>query len=161
MRVRAFLSVIGLTLCLGSTSAQSSAGCYSDFEFEAEQGLRIHSELMVIGLTCQKSPGGAALYGKYQTFTRKNQYLIEEYENSMMNHYRDSGQNPTRALHHLRTGLANEISQKAIMMNVSTFCRHYGSRVEQALGMDHDTVRRWARKEWPKQPPSKPRCRSL
>ncbi|MGM0422377.1 MAG: hypothetical protein ACQEQL_04665 [Pseudomonadota bacterium] len=161
MHVRAFLSVIGLTLFFGTGPAAAAGGCYSDFELEAEQGLRIHSELMVIGLTCQKAPGGSGLYGKYRTFTRKNQYLLEEYETSLMNHYRNSGQNPSRALHNLRTGLANEISEKAIMMNVSTFCRHYGGRVEKALNMNHDTIRRWARKEWPSQPPTKPLCQNL
>ena len=135
--------------------------CYSDLEFESEQGLRIHSELMVIGLTCAKMPGGQRLYGKYQNFTRKNRYLIEEYENTMLRHFRETGKaKPSRALHNLRTGLANEISQKAIRMNVAAFCGHYKTRIDQALAMDHDTIRRWARQQWPSQPPSKPLCRS-
>ena len=30
-----------------------AANCYSAAEAEAEQGIRVHSELMVIGLNCQ------------------------------------------------------------------------------------------------------------
>lgn len=41
-------------ILLGLTSASSfAASCYRAGEAEAEQGIRIHSELMVIGLNCQ------------------------------------------------------------------------------------------------------------
>jgi|TARA_B100001971_G_C18228412_1_gene562192 hypothetical protein len=144
-----------------SVSAAEARGCYSQSELESEQGLRIHSELMVIGLTCQKIKGGKNLYSKYQAFTRKNQYLIQEYENTMIRYYREAGAaSPNKSLHNLRTGLANEISQKAIRMNIGAFCHHYKSRIDQALSMNHDTIRRWARKQWPSQPPTKPLCRS-
>ena len=144
-----------------SISAAEAKTCYSPMEFESEQGLRIHSELMVIGLTCQKISGGKHLYGKYQAFTRKNQYLLEEYENTMLRFFKESGAaSPNRSLHNLRTGLANEISNKAIRMNVGAFCHHYKSRIDQALSMNHDTIRRWARKQWPSQPPTRPLCGS-
>ena len=144
---------------VGVPALVEARGCYSLSEFESEQGLRIHSELMVIGLTCQKVPGGDKLFPKYQTFTRKNQYLLEEYENTMIRHYRAVGAtSPAKSLHNLRTGMANEISQKAIRMNIGAFCGHYKNRIDQALQMDHDTIRRWAQKRWPTQPPSKPLC---
>lgn len=145
--------------CVFFLSQASAAGnCYSNQEFEAEQGLRIHSELMVIGLTCQKVRGGEGLYNKYRKFTNKNQYLIGQYEDVIMGHFRSYGQDAEASLHDLRTGLANEISQKAIRMNMVAFCKHYGGRIDQALNMDHNTLRRWAQQQWPTQPPSKPLC---
>ena len=142
-----------------SVNAQAASQCYSPLEFEAEQGLRIHSELMVIGLTCQKIRGGEGLYNDYRRFTTKNQYLIKEYENTMLDHYRSMGADADASLHDLRTDMANDISQKAIRMNMAAFCRHYGSRIDRALNMNHDTLRRWAQQQWPTQPTSKPLCR--
>ncbi len=138
--------------------AQAASTCYSPQEFEAEQGLRIHSELMVIGLTCQKVRGGEGLYSKYRQFTAKNQYLIGQYEDTMINHFRQTGQNSEKALHLLRTNMANDISQKAIRMNMAAFCRHYGNRIDKALAMEHETLRRWAQQQWPTQPTTKPMC---
>lgn len=146
-------------LAVLSVSPAQAAPCYTAEEFEAEQGLRIHSELMVIGLTCQKAGGGAGLYNKYRKFTNKNQYLLGIYEDTMMGFFRKNGGDPVKSLHDYRTGLGNDISQKAIRMNVGAFCRHYGGRIDQALAMDHDTLRRWAQKQWPSQPPTRPLCR--
>lgn len=158
MKFKILLMALGLVTFL-SSQALAASNCYSFQEFEAEQGLRIHSELMVIGLTCQKVSGGAGLYNKYRKFTNKNQYLLGQYEDLMLAHYRSYGQDAEASLHDLRTGLANEISQKAIRMNMVAFCRHYGGRIDQALNMDHDTLRKWAQQQWPTQPPSKPLCR--
>ena len=55
-----FTVIFALALFLTNTAAQAEA-CYSKAEYEAEQGIKIHSELMVIGLTCQNTPEGAAL----------------------------------------------------------------------------------------------------
>ena len=35
-----------------STSAWAKPACYSAAEYDAEQAVRLHTELMVIGLTC-------------------------------------------------------------------------------------------------------------
>ena len=147
-----------ILLALTFSNSYAASGCYNAQEFEAEQGLRIHSELMVIGLTCQKVRGGEGLYNKYRKFTNKNQYLLGQYETTMLSHFRSTGQDAEASLHDLRTELANEVSQKAIRMNMAAFCRHYGGGIDQALTMDHDTIRRWAQQEWPTQPASKPKC---
>jgi len=156
--LRYFLSLVFI---FSMTLTAQAKTCYTAGEVESEQGLRIHSELMVIGLTCAKVRGGQSLYSKYQSFTRKNKYLIEEYENTMIRYFKESGaSSPAKSLHGLRTGIANEISQKAIRMNIGAFCNHYKTRIDQALNMDHDTIRRWARKTWPSQPTTRPLCRS-
>lgn len=152
------------TLFLAMITAVSPAvaGCYSDVEVEAEQAIRIHSELMVIGLTCQKMPNGHGLYAKYQQFTQKNQYLLETYETDLIDYFRKQGEaNPEKRFHNLRTTLANKISQHAIRMSTVSFCRAFAPRIDKALSMDQSTFRRWAQHKWPNQPTTQPACGTL
>lgn len=143
---------------LAVKSAAAAPACYNQAEFEAEQGLRIHSELMVIGLTCAKMPNGANLYSKYQSFTSKNQNLITMYENALITHFRQQGGgNPEKQFHELRTKLANRISQLAIG-NVVGFCNAFTPRLDAALGMDQEKIRRWAQQAWRDAPTSRPLC---
>ena len=137
----------------------NAASCYSAAEFEAEQGLRIHSELMVIGLTCLKMPGGHALYGKYQSFTSRHQRLITGYEDTLISYFQRNGApNAEGQFHTLRTGLANQISKHAIG-NVVGFCQAFAPRLDQALAMDQTKLKRWAQQVWPQSPTSRPVCR--
>lgn len=153
--------ILGFMLCLSTSATGAFAGgCYSASEFEAEQGLRIHSELMVIGLTCMKMPQGETMYKKYQSFTLKHQNLIAGYETDIIGYYARQGlKNPERQLHTLRTNLANEISQHAITMSTSTFCQHFGPRIDQALKMDDQKFRRWAQHVWPESSTTEPVCK--
>jgi hypothetical protein len=158
--MKKFAIMLCAVLSLFFAGEASASACYTAQEFEAEQGIRIHSELMVIGLTCMKMPQGAALYGEYQAFTTKNQDLISMYENEIIAHYAAEGlSKPEQKLHTLRTTLANKISQHAIEMSTSSFCQHFGPRINQALAMDHAKLRRWAQHVWPDTPPTEPLCR--
>jgi hypothetical protein len=140
----------------------SAEACYSAREFEAEQGLRIHSELMVIGLTCMKMPEGRALYRKYQEFTANNAPLIAGYEADLLHYYSQDGvAGPEQKVHTLRTHLANEISRRAVSMSMLSFCQQFSPRIDQALAMDQQKFRRWAQHAWPNQPPSEPVCDSV
>lgn len=147
-----------LSFACASSGAQA---CYTAREIEAEQGIRIHSELMVIGLTCIKMPRGEQLYTEYQRFTQKNSDLIASYEENLINYYKSEGdRNPELKLHTLRTNMANEISRRAIAMSTLSFCQKYASNIDKALAMDTLKVRRWAQHTWPSQPVSEHRCRS-
>lgn len=152
--------VLALALCLSTGAEASTKTCYNAREFEAEQGLRIHSELMVIGLTCMRMPqGGPQLYMKYQDFTRKNKKLIGQYESEMMSYYRRTGSsNPETKLHTLRTSIANQISQHAITMSTVSFCKRFTPRIDQALAMDNEKIRRWAQRPWQGAATSAPVC---
>lgn len=148
----AFAVIFNISLAHAST-------CYTASEFEAEQGLRIHSELMVIGLTCAKMPQGQALYSKYQAFTRKNQRLISGYETSMISYFRKTGvPDPEATLHTFRTTLANGISKHAVSMSTSSFCKNFGTRIDKALAMDQQKLRSWAQHVWPQTPTQRPKC---
>lgn len=149
-----------LSLCLSSGAQAATGKCYTAKEFEAEQGIRIHSELMVIGLTCMRMPqGGSQLYSKYQNFTQKNKGLIAGYEKDILSYYRRTGAaNPETALHTFRTSMANQISQHAIAMSTVSFCKRFSPRMDQALAMDSQKIRRWAQRPWDGSPTSRPVC---
>lgn len=151
------MTAILLAALLVAGQAQA-AGCYTAREFEAEQGLRIHSELMVIGLTCLRMPGGEQLYRKYGRFTQKNQNLIAQYEADLIRYYQGQGGNAEKKLHTLRTNLANGISKHVISMGTGSFCQHFAPRIDRALAMDQQALRRWARQVWPGSPVSQPTC---
>jgi hypothetical protein len=148
-----------LALCFVAVRAEA---CYSAREFEAEQGLRIHSELMVIGLTCIKMPEGDGLYRKYQSFTAKHAVLLSAYESDLLAYYKRQGEAaPDRKLHTLRTNLANEISQHAVSMSTLSFCRKFSSHLDAALGMDQAKLRRWALNARSGQPTAEPACAGM
>jgi hypothetical protein len=155
-------TVLTLVLSLALSGQAVASSCYTEREFEAEQGLRIHSELMVIALTCIKMPrGGAEMYSKYQTFTNRNQRLITSYESDMIGYFRRQGvAQPEKQFHSLRTGLANHISKNAISMSTSSFCQRYGQNIDQAVVMDHAKVRRWAQMPVAQLPTKQPKCRA-
>ena len=147
------------TLCFLLASFSNASACYTEKEVEAEQGVRIHSELMVIGLTCLKMPGGVEIYSKYKQFSTKNSKLISGYERDLISYYKNRGvKNPEKKLHNLRTSLANGISHKAVSMSVLSFCQDFSSRIDDALAMDEDALRRWAIHTRYNQKTSEPVC---
>lgn len=148
-----------LLFCMLAATPVWAGGCYTMQEVEAEQGLRIHSELMVIGLTCARMPGGTRLYADYQKFTAENSDLIAAYEAILISFYKNEGAvSPEKSLHDLRTQLANKVSQDAVFMSVSSFCSRYAPRIGQARGMSYKKLRLWARHVWPDQSLSRPFC---
>ena len=152
-----FFICLGIALII-STSA--FANCYSQSQFEAEQGLRIHSELMVISLNCQHvNHQNGNLYVQYKDFTRRHQSLISNYEQTLKNYYSQTGsRNPEKSINDLRTKLANKISNDAARMRPNVFCKIYGDRISQALGMSQAKLRRWAATPFPNHPVSRPMC---
>lgn len=145
---------------IATISTAKAQSCYSSAEVEAEQGLRIHSELMVISLNCQHiNHRNGNLYFQYKDFTRQHQPLIAEYEQTMKNYFRRTGRaNPELAINDLRTQLANKISTDSAKMKPNVFCGHYGGRIQQALQMDRAKLRRWAATVFPSHPVSRPIC---
>jgi len=158
--MRFLLFITAFVSMIATAQAQS---CYSAAEVEAEQGLRIHSELMVISLNYQHiNHQNGNLYFQYKDFTRQHQPLIAEYEQTMKNYFRRTGKpNPEASINDLRTQLANKISTDAANMKPNVFCGYYGGRIQQALQMDRPKLRRWAATVFPSHPVSRPVCASL
>lgn len=136
--------------------------CYTVVEAEAEQAIRIHSELMVIGLNCQHMTpqGWKNFYTQYKEFTNKHSNLFEKYEKTLVSYFRDKGRSdPERELHGLRTNLANKVSNDAAQMRPDIFCATYAPRLPQAAAMSEDQVVEWASTFHGTHPVSQPICK--
>lgn len=138
-----------------------AATCYTRAEAEAEQGIRIHSELMVIGLNCaHRTPKGQIdYYRQYKEFTARHGRIFAGYETALMGYFQRAGvKNPEGALNDLRTQFANKISGDSAKMRPDLFCATYAGRIPRAAAMDDAQLRKWAGTFFPKHPVSKPMC---
>lgn len=130
--------------------------CYTAKEAEAEQGIRIHSELMVIGLNCQhiaKGPGGQNLYLAYRGFSDKHAAVFAEYDDIML---RKLGSE--EALRALRTDFSNVISLEAARIRPDVFCARYAPRIAAVSVMSAETLRQWAATPYDGTEFAKPLC---
>lgn len=157
--MRTFVLTI-LMLC-GFAAPAFAAVCYTANEAEAEQGIRIHSELMVIGLNCQHmTPKGQKnFYHQYKEFTAAHGKLFAAYETMLINYYSRAGaKNPEGSLNQLRTQFANKISGDAAKMRPDLFCSYYAPRIPKAAAMTDAQVRQWASTFFQSHPVSAPIC---
>lgn len=141
--MRKYSGALVLLLCLAVMPLRvMAAGCYTDEQFRAEQAVRFHTQLMVMGLYC-KAVLKQDTYAAYQDFTRRNQNIIKSEEDRLIAYYRNNGaKRADRALHTMRTDLANNISIQAGASPVA-FCRRYANHYEQAKTMIPVDFRRW------------------
>lgn len=166
-----FLSAFATLALLLSISANAdtrvdvtkgnASGCYTAEEAEAEQGIRIHSELMVIGLNCQHmgKRAGQNLYNDYRQFTADHGPIFANYEVKLMEYFKRNGSaNPEQSLNTLRTNVANKISNDVADMRPDVFCSRYSPRILQAKKMSDTDVKKWAATFHPSHPTTKPRC---
>jgi len=135
--------------------------CYTPEEAEAEQGIRIHSELMVIALNCQHMTprGWKNFYVQYQQITNRNASLIAGYEETLINYFALAGRpNPERALHNMRTDLANKVSTDAARMRPDIFCSQFSPRLPKVDKMSMAQIKSWASDIKATHPTSAPLC---
>ena len=121
--------------------------CYTPSEAEAEQGIKIHSELMVIALNCQHMTpkGWKNFYQQYHEITAANSSTIAGYENLLITFYALAGKpNPERAFHDLRTDFANKVSTDAAKMRPDIFCATFAPRIPKVAKMSNADFRQWA-----------------
>jgi len=157
----AFLLLMCFVL-FGVSPAQAGA-CYSAAEAEAEQGIRIHTELMIIGLNCQHmgQRKGMNLYQTYRQFTADHGKLFGGYEDTLMAYYKRNGDSkPEAAINLLRTNFANKISNDVAAMRPDIFCSRYAPRITKAAEMKETDLRKWASTFVESHPVSRPICAS-
>ena len=138
-----------------------AASCYTPKEVEAEQGVRILSELMVISLNCQHlTPKGQEnLYTQYKRFALKHEALFSGYENTLLKFYgKEGADNPDMKLHQVRTDVANKISKDAAVMRPDAFCKAYAPRIAKASAMPETKIRKWAQTVFKGHPVSHSNC---
>jgi len=165
--------ILCLALCLYAVPAfaqlevpvivdgQRGRQCYTPAEAEAEQGIRIHSELMVIALNCQHMTpkGWMNFYQQYQVITARHANLIGGYENTLINYFALAGKpNPERAFHDMRTAFANKVSTDAAKMRPDIFCSQFAPRLPKVDKMSAAEFKAWAATITPGHPVSRPMC---
>lgn len=118
--------------------------CYSKAEFEAEQGIRFHTELMVIGLTCRDAMGpGKDLFADYKRVTLALRDTIVGWERALIAHYKRTGAaNPTRSLDNFRTAVANENAQRIASVTTPVYCQTQALQIERALALSAAEAKR-------------------
>jgi len=147
-RKRLAALAVGLAVALPAGAAGAAGqkpACYTADEFEAEQAIRLHTELMVIGLTCQSMdvPGKPSLFARYRQFTDTHQNLIRGWEKTMVGHFKRTQKgNSTRGFDTFRTRLANETSQRAIALSTPVFCATHAPQVDRFMTMTADDLLR-------------------
>lgn len=159
---KTFFLVLAFLFCAFGSGA-AFAACYSEIEAEAEQGIRIHSELMVISLNCQhiSARDSGNIYAAYREFTNDNAELFSKYEEILLNFFsRTFEGDPLPKLNELRTRFANKISNDAARMRPDMFCQTYMPRIDKAMKMSRNELRRWAATIFPSHPVSYPLCAS-
>jgi hypothetical protein len=138
------------------------AACYSAKEAEAEQAIKIHSELMVIGLNCRHMTprGWKNFYAQYREITQRHQPLISNYEKTLISYNSRNGGagKAERKLHDLRTNFANKTSTDAAKMRPDVFCATYAPRIPQVAKMSTSEFQQWAASTATQERLSKPIC---
>lgn len=124
------LILSALVLSALALPAQAANRCYSAEELRAERLLRLHSELMVITVTCKQATSGRDLGRAYTGFTSKNIRDLRAAEETMTGFYKASyGGKGVDRLDTLRTKLANEYGQQIADISAPTFCAQRRDKV--------------------------------
>jgi len=129
---KSFLVMIFLLSFLLETSpTRATSLCYNVRQMTAEQWLRLHSELMVITVSCGQNSSGESLVPLYQNFTQENIASLQKAEATLMKFYKDHyGGNGLQALDKLRTRLGNEYGLKVAELSTPRYCQQFQDKVE-------------------------------
>jgi hypothetical protein len=123
-------ALLSVSLAAPALARSAAPACYSAEQAQAEQLLRLHSELMVIAVTCRTGSDNGNLGTEYGDFTQRHLSALHEAEQTMMGYYKASVKgNATDRLDRLRTILANEFGQKAADMSSASFCASYRDKI--------------------------------
>lgn len=160
--MKKILLVLACLMAAAPAHAQNYIkSCLSPAEGEAEQGIRIHSELMVIGLNCQHMTprGWKNFYLQYREISAKHGPLFAGYEQTLINHYQNIGiKNPEGRLNDLRTVFANKVSVDAAKMRPDVFCSTFAPRLPQVGKMTTAQLKEWAASTYHTVGTSEPLC---
>ncbi|MBY6264234.1 hypothetical protein EI613_20255 [Azospirillum sp. 412522] len=125
------------------SSVPATPACYNRTEHAAEQLMRLHTEMMVVGLTCRTVVPDKKPFDLYQDFSVKNRALLSSSEASLISFYKRSGAggNATRQFDMFRTELANEISRRAATIGIPQYCANFVDRSVAAKDLTADDLR--------------------
>lgn len=101
-----------------------AGSCVTEDELVADQFIRLHTEMMVAGLTCQGAYGDPGLFTKYAEFTRDHQDRVRDSQSVLadfLGKYMSGNQN--RLFDTYRTEMANDESQLVIDVSAGRYCQ--------------------------------------
>lgn len=123
-------------------AAHGANACYSRPEHAAEQLIRLHTEMMITGLTCKEVVPEKTPFAKYQEFTVRNRQTLAKAESELMSHFRRTGKgNATGKFDNYRTEVANEVSRRASIIGIDSYCQTFVPRIENAIALSVEEVR--------------------
>ncbi|MGF7178263.1 hypothetical protein [Azospirillum doebereinerae] len=123
------------------TTAAKPGACYSRSEHAAEQLMRMHTEMMVVGLTCKSVVPEKNPFGLYQDFSVKNRAMLSSSEATLIGYYKKTGGNGTQKFDTFRTELANEVSRRAATIGIPQYCQTFVDRSIAAKELNADDLR--------------------
>lgn len=132
--------------------------CYTPDEFEAEQGLRLHTDLEVIALTCKMDGYRRQLMTMQSQFTKKYLQQIRKWENTIARVYASTGGSRNEVIDNFRTSLANQKSHEASKINPRQFCIKYANWVPAVLAWSPEQVLNYVRTPDSERTSRKPLC---
>ena len=132
--------------------------CYTPEEFEAEQGLHLHTDLEVIMLTCKYDGYRRPLKDSYAVFLKKYGTQIRKWENTIARVYAASGGSRNEVIDNFRTSLANQKSGESSSMTPRQFCIKYANWVPAVAAWSPDQVMVYVRTPDAARNPRKPLC---
>jgi len=125
---------------VSKASSAKPGACYTRSEHAAEQLMRMHTEMMVVGLTCKSVVPEKNPFGLYQDFSVKNRSLLSNSEATLIGHYKKTG-GGLRQFDTYRTELANEISRRAATIGIPQYCQTFVDRSKAAKDLDAEDLR--------------------
>jgi hypothetical protein len=111
--------------------------CLSEDELVAAQLVRLHTELMVTGLTCRAAYRDQGLFDQYQTFTVTHQDRLRDGQEVLARYLaRFQNGNPARLYDRFRTQMANYEGQVVMDLTASNYCRQQYNRFYTLVALD-------------------------
>lgn len=159
--LRCVSALLFITFLMTSSALAEESMCYDNQSYAAEQMVRFQTQLMMIGMVCQRYSDTEEkdTYQKYQIFSKRYEDLIQKYEQNLVTMYKNEGvTKPERMLHNLRTNIANDMSRYAMRMTPERFCDFFENRIEQALAMKQGDLKDLIQQVTEGQVSSRPLC---
>ncbi|HYG86622.1 MAG TPA: hypothetical protein VD978_10215 [Azospirillum sp.] len=136
LRAASALIMAGAIAGVSLPAAAAPKACYTRPVHAAEQMIRLHTEMMITGLTCQQVMPDKAPFAKYREFTNKNRTILSKAEGQLIEHFRKQAKgNATSRFDTYRTEVANEVSRRASIIGTDNYCKTFVPRVETAMSL--------------------------
>ena len=116
---------------------ESPRTCLTDDQMAATEMVRVHTMLMVTGLTCHRTYRDPELFGKYQTFTTLHQQRIRDTQSTLEaflgEHFRGRR---ARLFDTFRTQVANSEAKTVLEITAPRYCLDQRNRYYTVVDFD-------------------------